>query len=110
MEAGSLMALKRAGLDAAETTYGAGVKLTAATPVKDLYVVDRIRQQIAILERKSLLVVGYVGDGVGSAPGSFYILHDVTADSKGNLYTAEVNNDGNRRAQKFIFTGMSTKR
>ena len=86
---------------------------TAFSPDKEqrfLYVVDRIRQQIAILERKSLLVVGYVGDGVGSAPGSFYILHDVTADSKGNLYTAEVNNDGNRRAQKFIFTGMSTKR
>ncbi|MSO62770.1 MAG: hypothetical protein EXQ50_11880 [Acidobacteria bacterium] len=86
---------------------------TAFSPDKEqrfLYVVDRIRQQIAILERKSLQVVGYVGDGVGSTPGSFYILHDVTADSKGNLYTAEVNNDGNRRAQKFIFTGMSTKR
>ncbi len=86
---------------------------TAFSPDKEqrfLYVVDRIRQQIAILERKSLQMVGYVGDGVGSAPGSFYILHDVTADSKGNLYTAEVNNDGNRRAQKFIFTGMSTKR
>lgn len=86
---------------------------TAFSPDKEqrfLYVVDRIRQQIAILERKSLQMVGYVGDGVGSASGSFYILHDVTADSKGNLYTAEVNNDGNRRAQKFIFTGMSTKR
>ena len=50
------------------------------------------------------------GDGLGSAPGAFYILHDVAADSKGNLYTAEVNNDGNRRAQKFAFTGMSTKK
>ena len=71
-----------------------------------LYVVDRVRQQIAILERKSLTLMGYVGDGIGSAPGAFYILHDVAADSKGNLYTAEVNNDGNRRAQKFTFTGM----
>ena len=86
---------------------------TAFSPDKEqrfLYVVDRIRQQIAILDRKSLQAVGYVGDGIGSAPGAFYILHDVAADSKGNLYTAEVNNDGNRRAQKFIFTGMSTKR
>lgn len=85
---------------------------TAFSPDKEqrfLYVVDRIRQQIAILDRKSLQAVGYVGDGIGSAPGAFYILHDVAADSKGNLYTAEVNNDGNRRAQKFTFTGMSSK-
>jgi hypothetical protein len=52
-------------------------------------------------------VIGYAGDGIGSAPGSFYILHDVAADSKGNLYTAEVNDDGNRRAQKFTYTGLS---
>lgn len=85
---------------------------TAFSPDKEqrfLYVVDRIRQQIAILDRKSLQIVGYVGDGIGSAPGAFYILHDVAADSKGNLYTAEVNNDGNRRAQKFTFTGMSRR-
>ena len=85
---------------------------TAFSPDKEqrfLYVVDRIRQQIAILDRQSLEIVGYVGDGIGSAPGAFYILHDVAADSKGNLYTAEVNNDGNRRAQKFTFTGMSAQ-
>jgi hypothetical protein len=83
---------------------------TAFSPDRDqkfLYVIDRPRQQIAILDRKSLQILGYVGDGIGSAPGSFYILHDVAADSKGNLYTAEVNDDGNRRAQKFTFTGMS---
>ena len=86
---------------------------TAFSPDKAqryLYVVDRVRQQIAILERKSLTLLGYVGDGIGSAPGQFYILHDVTADSKGNLYTAEVNNDGNRRAQKFTYQGLSGPR
>jgi hypothetical protein len=85
---------------------------TAFSPDKEqrfLYVVDRIRQQIAILDRQSLEIVGYVGDGIGNAPGAFYILHDVAADSKGNLYTAEVNNDGNRRAQKFTFTGTAAK-
>ncbi|MEZ5288965.1 MAG: hypothetical protein R2712_30020 [Vicinamibacterales bacterium] len=75
-----------------------------------LYVVDRVRQQIAILDRKTLGLLGHVGDGIGSAPGAFYILHDVAADSRGNLYTAEVNNDGNRRAQKFTFVGLSSSR
>jgi len=91
---------------------GTTASRTAFSPDKEqrfLYVVDCIRKQIAVLDRQSLQVVGYVGDGIGSAPGAFYILHDVAADSKGNLYTAEVNNDGNRRAQKFTFTGMSSK-
>jgi hypothetical protein len=72
-----------------------------------LYVIDRVRQQIAILDRKSLEILGYFGEGIGSAPGQFYILHDVAVDSKGNAYTAEVNDNGNRRAQKFAYKGMS---
>ena len=71
-----------------------------------LYVIDRITQKIMILDRKSLEILGEFGDGVGTAPGSFYILHDIAVDSKGNAYTAEVNDNGNRRAQKFTFTGM----
>jgi hypothetical protein len=73
-----------------------------------LYVIDRVTQRIAILDRKSLEVLGHFGGGIGSDPGQFYILHDIAADSKGNIYTAEVNNDGNRRAQKFTFKGMSS--
>lgn len=95
--------LANAGMTASRTAF------SPDQAQRFLYVVDRIRQQIAILDRQSLEIVGYVGDGIGSAPGAFYILHDVAADSKGNLYTAEVNNDGNRRAQKFTFTGMSAK-
>ncbi len=71
-----------------------------------LYVIDRITQKIQILDRQTLEVLGDFGDGVGTAPGSFYILHDVAVDSQGNAYTAEVNDNGNRRAQKFRFTGM----
>jgi hypothetical protein len=84
---------------------------TAFSPDREqrfLYVIDRPRQQIAILDRKSLEILGYFGDGIGSAPGQFYILHDIAVDSKGNVYTAEVNEQGNRRAQKFAFKGMSS--
>jgi hypothetical protein len=70
------------------------------------YVLDRIQQKIVILDRKTLTILGSFGGGPGSEPGQFYVLHDIAADSKGNIYTAEVNDDGNRRAQKFTFKGM----
>ena len=70
-----------------------------------LYVIDRRHQRILILDRKSLQVLGSFGDGVGDAPGQFYILHDMAADSHGNIYTAEI--DENSRVQKFVFKGMA---
>jgi len=73
-----------------------------------LYVIDRRHQRVLILDRKTLDILGSFGGGVGSAPGQFYILHDIATDSKGNIYTAEVNNAGNRRAQKFEFVGLSS--
>ena len=80
-----------------------------------LYVIDRRFQLIRVLDRKTLEVLGSVGGGAGEAPGQFYILHSIAADSKGNIYTAEVtpairtegrNDDGNRRAQKLVFKGL----
>ena len=38
--------------------------------------------------------------GGGARPGEFDIVHHMAADSKGNLYTAEIVT--NRRAQKFL--------
>ena len=37
---------------------------------------------------------------LGSEPGQFTNLHHIAADSKGNIYTAEVGQ--NRRVQKFV--------
>lgn len=71
-----------------------------------LYVLDRPKQQIAILDRKSLETLGYFGGGIGGDRGQFYVLHDIVSDSKGNVYTAEVNDSGGRRAQKFIYKGL----
>jgi DNA-binding beta-propeller fold protein YncE len=88
---------------------GMSASRTAFSPdpaQKYLYVIDRIKQQIVILDRRTLTILGSFGDGPGSAPGQFYILHDIAVDSNGNVYTAEVNEIGNRRAQKFVFKGM----
>ena len=93
--------LAKAGMTASRTAFSPDPEQ------RFLYVIDRIRQQIAILDRKTLDILGYVGDGLGSAPGQFYVLHDIAADSKGNVYSAEVNDNGNRRAQKFVFKRMS---
>lgn len=90
---------------------GMSASRTAFSPDAEqrfLYVIDRIRQQIVILDRKTLKVLGAFGGGIGSAPGQFYILHDIAVDSKGNVYTAEVNAIGNRRAQKFVYLGMTS--
>ena len=72
---------------------------------KFLYVLDRRQQKIAILERKTLRIVGYFGGGVGQDAGQFYVLHDMATDSHGNFYTAEINQ--NSRAQKFLFKGIA---
>jgi len=95
----------------ADTVASAGetASRTAFSPDKAqqfLYVIDRSRQQIAILDRKTLEILGYAGGGPGDKPGQFYVLHDIAVDSKGNIYTAEVIETGNRRAQKLAYKGM----
>lgn len=68
-----------------------------------LYVASRSPARIWILDRKTLEPLGAFGrPGVG--PGEFYVLHHMNVDSKGNLYTTEVQ-DG-KRAQKFVFKGL----
>jgi hypothetical protein len=80
---------------------GQTVSRTAFSPdpqQRFMYVINRIQQQIVIYDRKTLEVLGAFGQ-TGHAPGEFYVLHDMAVDSKGNIYTAEVNEG--RRAQKF---------
>jgi DNA-binding beta-propeller fold protein YncE len=72
-----------------------------------LYVIDRPKQQVAIFDRKTLTLLGSFGRP-GQAPGEFFVLHDLAVDKQGDIYTAEVNDDGGRRAQKFTFKGWSS--
>jgi len=69
-----------------------------------LFIADRSNQQVIVFDRVTLQPLSRFGR-VGNRPGEFYVLHDMVADPRGNLYTAEVQ-DG-RRAQKFLLTGYA---
>jgi hypothetical protein len=64
-----------------------------------LYVVDSGAMRVVIFERQTMTQLGAVGMK-GAQPGEFDIVHHIAADSKGNLYTAEIVNQ--RRAQKLV--------
>jgi NHL repeat-containing protein len=64
-----------------------------------LYVVDSGLMRIVIFDRQTMAQIGAVGMR-GKAAGEFDIVHHMAADSKGNLYTAEIVT--NRRAQRFV--------
>jgi DNA-binding beta-propeller fold protein YncE len=67
-----------------------------------LYLADAGNGRIHIYDRKTLDEIGGFGR-VGHYAGEFVFLHVVAADSKGDIYTAEVG--GGRRVQKFLRQG-----
>ena len=64
-----------------------------------LYVVDSGPMRIVIFDRHTMAQIGSIGMK-GAEAGEFDIVHHMAADSKGNLYTAEIVNQ--RRAQKLV--------
>ena len=77
----------------------AGLAFSPDAGQQFLYVADLADSQIVVLDRKTLDVVTTFGRP-GNAPGEFGTLHHMAADSKGNLYTAEIGRG--RRAQKLV--------
>jgi DNA-binding beta-propeller fold protein YncE len=69
-----------------------------------LYVGDNSNMTIYLLNRSNLQELGRLGRS-GQMPGDFHWLHQVSVDSKGNIYTAEV--DTGKRIQKFIRYGAT---
>jgi DNA-binding beta-propeller fold protein YncE len=67
-----------------------------------LYVGDNANMTIYILNRSNLQELGRLGRN-GRMAGEFHYLHQVSVDSKGNIYTAEV--DTGKRIQKFLRYG-----
>ena len=67
-----------------------------------LFAADGANKKVWVLERETLEVVSSFGHG-GRQAGQFEWVHNVAADSFGNLYTAEVNTG--KRVQKWVPVG-----
>jgi DNA-binding beta-propeller fold protein YncE len=67
-----------------------------------LYVGDNANMAIYILNRSNLQELGRLGRH-GRMPGEFQYLHMISVDSKGNIYSGEV--DSGKRVQKFLRYG-----
>ncbi|MGF1526331.1 MAG: hypothetical protein ACFCBW_06010 [Candidatus Competibacterales bacterium] len=68
---------------------------------------DGSNQKVDTLYRPTLQHLDSFGQQ-GRQPGAFHWIHDIAADSRGNLYTTEV--DTGKRAQKFIRIGRRSCR
>jgi DNA-binding beta-propeller fold protein YncE len=91
----------------ARRTTGDGVTFDIAfsrDPAQRLmYVADGANHRIWQLLRDPLTVENHIGNG-GRYPGQFYAIHNVSLDSKGNIYTTETYTGA--RVQKFIYKGL----
>jgi DNA-binding beta-propeller fold protein YncE len=97
--AGKYLRQVRLAAEGTVTPVPAGFAFSPDAKQQYLYVVDSGPMRIAIFDREALTQVGTVGMR-GPKPGEFDIVHHMAADSKGNLYTAEIVT--NRRAQRFV--------
>jgi DNA-binding beta-propeller fold protein YncE len=79
----------------------AGLAFSPDAQQQFLYVANLGDSQILVLNRKTMGILNTFGQR-GNKPGDFNILHHLAADSKGNIYTAEIGQG--RRAQKFVPT------
>ena len=75
-----------------------GVTLSEDSDQRWLFIPDGTNNVVWTLDRSSLEVVDYFGR-LGKNAGQFYRLHNLAIDSRGNLYTTEVN--VGQRLQKF---------
>ena len=91
----------------AKRTLGDGVTFDIAFS-KDpqqrlMYVADGANHRVWQLLREPMQVLNHIGNG-GRYPGQFYAAHNVSLDSKGNMYTVETYTGA--RLQKFTYKGL----
>ena len=64
-----------------------------------VFVADGANDKVWIVNRTSGMVVGSIGDN-GRMAGMFHFIDGIASDSKGNIYTGEV--ETGKRVQKFV--------
>jgi DNA-binding beta-propeller fold protein YncE len=92
----------------ARRTRGAGVTFDIAfsrdQAQRLMYIADGANNRIWQLLREPMTVLNHIGDG-GRYPGQLYGAHNVSLDSKGNIYTVETYSGA--RLQKFAYKGQA---
>jgi hypothetical protein len=86
-------------MDSTVVPVPAGFAFSPDASQQYLYVVDSGPMRVVVFDRQTMTQIGVVGLR-GKGAGEFDIVHHMAADSKGNLYTAEIVN--NRRAQRLV--------
>jgi sugar lactone lactonase YvrE len=71
------------------------------------FVIDGTNQQVYVLERSTLAIVGTFGHA-GHWAGQFYGAHNLAVDSKGNLFITETYEG--KRVQRFTHDGARRSR
>jgi DNA-binding beta-propeller fold protein YncE len=71
---------------------------------KYIFMADGVNEKVKIIDRQTLQELTTFGDG-GRQPGSFYGVHSIAIDSKGNLYTTETYEG--KRIQRFVNKGLA---
>jgi hypothetical protein len=91
----------------AKGTFGSGsvwdIGFSVDPQQQFAFVIDGTNQQVYILDRKSLTVVGTFG-GAGHWAGQFYGAHNLAVNSKGDLFITETYEG--KRVQKFVQVGI----
>ena len=81
-----------------KTGWGSVYDVVEDSRARFFYVADGTNNEIKIVDQKSEKIIGTIGRS-GRNAGDFHVLHNIAIDSKGNLYTSEVDNA--KRVQKF---------
>jgi len=100
---GKFLGQVRLPAEAGVTPVPAGFAFSPDAKQQYLYVVDSGPMKVQIFDRQSMTLIGSIGSR-GPKPGDFDIIHHMAADSKGNIYGAEIVT--NRRAQRFVLAGQ----
>src|SRR6266498_1498443 len=94
-----------------KTTLGSGsvwdIAFSKDRDQKYIYLADGSDEKVFILLRDTLEVLSSFGDG-GRWPGTFFGVHSIATDSKGNVYTTETYEG--KRVQRFLYKGVGATR